>query len=325
MNHSEMTAKLRDGIGFIAALDQSGGSTPKALKGYGVEDNAWSSDEEMFDLIHQMRSRIITSPCFGGGKVIGAILFERTMDGTVDGKPTPQALIDRGVVPFIKIDKGLEDEADGVQLMKPMPELDALLTKAKGLEDEANGVQMMKPMPELTGLLERARGLGVFGTKERSVINLANREGIAAAVAQQFDVARQVLAHGMVPIIEPEVNLKSAERDAADRLLLAAILENLDSIPDGQQVMLKLSLPTEAGLFRPLVDRPKVLRVVALSGGFSREDACRELAKNPGMIASFSRALLSDLRHQQSDEEFNRTLGTAIDEIYDASVTRLPA
>jgi fructose-bisphosphate aldolase class I len=290
---------MREGNGFIAALDQSGGSTPKALKGYGVEDNAWSSDEEMFDLIHQMRSRIITSPCFGGGKVIGAILFERTMDGTVDGKPTPQALVDRGIVPFIKIDKGLEDEA--------------------------NGVQMMKPMPELTGLLERARGLGVFGTKERSVINLANREGIAAAVAQQFDVARQVLAHGMVPIIEPEVNIKSAERDAADRLLLAAILENLDSIPDGQQVMLKLSLPTEAGLFRPLVDHPKVLRVVALSGGFSREDACRELAKNPGMIASFSRALLSDLRHQQSDEEFNRTLGTAIDEIYDASVTRLPA
>ena len=299
MNHSEMTAKLRDGIGFIAALDQSGGSTPKALKGYGVEDDAWSSDEEMFGLIHQMRSRIITSPCFGGGKVIGTILFERTMDGTVDGKPTPQALVDRGIVPFIKIDKGLEDEA--------------------------NGVQMMKPMPELTGLLERARGLGVFGTKERSVINLANREGIAAAVAQQFDVARQVLAHGMVPIIEPEVNIKSAARDAADRLLLAAILENLDSIPDGQQVMLKLSLPTEAGLFRPLVDHPKVLRVVALSGGFSREDACRELAKNPGMIASFSRALLSDLRHQQSDEEFNRTLGTAIDEIYDASVTRLPA
>ena len=299
MTNDEMMARMREGNGFIAALDQSGGSTPKALKGYGVEDNAWSSDEEMFDLIHKMRSRIITSPCFGGGKVIGAILFERTMDGTVDGKPTPQALVDRGIVPFIKIDKGLEDEA--------------------------NGVQMMKPMPELTGLLERARGLGVFGTKERSVINLANREGIAAAVAQQFDVARQVLAHGMVPIIEPEVNIKSAERDAADRLLLAAILENLDSIPDGQQVMLKLSLPTEAGLFRPLVDRPKVLRVVALSGGFSREDACRELAKNPGMIASFSRALLSDLRHQQSDEEFNRTLGTAIDEIYDASVTRLPA
>ena len=299
MNHAEMTARMREGNGFIAALDQSGGSTPKALKGYGVEDGAWSTDEEMFGLIHQMRSRIITSPCFGGGKVIGAILFERTMDGTVDGKPTPQALVERGIVPFIKIDKGLEDEV--------------------------NGVQMMKPMPELTGLFERARGLGVFGTKERSVINLANREGIAAVVAQQFDVARQVLAHGMVPIIEPEVNIKSPERDAADRLLLDAILENLDSIPDGQQVMLKLSLPTEAGLFQPLVDHSKVLRVVALSGGFSREDACRELAKNPGMIASFSRALLSDLRAQQSDEEFNRTLGQAIDEIYDASVARLPA
>ena len=299
MTNDEMMARMREGNGFIAALDQSGGSTPKALKGYGVEDGAWSTDEEMFGLIHQMRSRIITSPCFGGGKVIGAILFERTMDGTVEGKPTPQALIDRGIVPFIKIDKGLEDES--------------------------NGVQMMKPMPELTGLLDRARGLGVFGTKERSVINLANREGIAAVVAQQFDVARQVLGHGMVPIIEPEVNIKSPERDAADRLLLDAILENLDSIPDGQQVMLKLSLPTEAGLFQPLVDHPKVLRVVALSGGFSREDACRELARNPGMIASFSRALLSDLRHQQSDEEFNRTLGTAIDEIYDASVARLPA
>ena len=211
MNHAEMTARMREGNGFIAALDQSGGSTPKALKGYGVEDGAWSTDEEMFGLIHQMRSRIITSPCFGGGKVIGAILFERTMDGTVDGKPTPQALVERGIVPFIKIDKGLEDEV--------------------------NGVQMMKPMPELTGLFERARGLGVFGTKERSVINLANREGIAAVVAQQFDVARQVLAHGMVPIIEPEVNIKSPERDAADRLLLDAILENLDSIPDGQYLL----------------------------------------------------------------------------------------
>ncbi|HTK58007.1 MAG TPA: fructose bisphosphate aldolase [Sphingomicrobium sp.] len=289
-----MLRKIKQGQGFIAALDQSGGSTPKALKGYGIEEGAWSNDEEMFALIHKMRSRIITSPSFGNGKVIGAILFERTMDGTVDGKPTPQALIDQGVVPFIKIDKGLEDDADGVQLMKPMPELDALLTKA--------------------------RGLGVFGTKERSVINLANAEGIAAVVAQQFDVARQVLAHDMVPIIEPEVNIKSPERDAADRILLAEILKNLDAIPDGQRVMLKLSLPVEAGLFQPLVDHPKVLRVVALSGGFSRADACVELGKNPGMIASFSRALLSDLRAHQTDEEFDRTLGTAIDEIYSASV-----
>jgi len=294
MNQSEMTAKIEQGDGFIAALDQSGGSTPKALKGYGVEEGAWGSDEEMFDLIHQMRSRIITSPCFGGGKVIGAILFERTMDGTVAGKPTPQALYDQGVVPFIKIDKGLEEEANGVQLMKPMPELD--------------------------GLLSRAKGLGVFGTKERSVINLANREGIAAIVRQQFDIARQVLGHGMMPIIEPEVNIKSPERDAADRILLEEILANLDELAEGQRVMLKLSIPTEAGLFKPLVDHPKVLRVVALSGGFSREDACRELAKNPGMIASFSRALLSDLRSQQSDEEFDQTLGTAIDEIHAASV-----
>ena len=299
MNHEQMIAKMEAGDGFIAALDQSGGSTPKALAGYGVEASEYSTDQEMFDLIHQMRARIVTSPCFGSGKVIGAILFERTMDGHVAGKPTPRALIDQGVVPFIKIDKGLENEANGVQLMKPMP----------GLDD----------------LLIRAKGLGVFGTKERSVINLANREGIAAIVAQQFDVARQVLAHGMIPIIEPEVNIKSPERDAADRILLAEILRNLESIPEGAQVMLKLSLPAEAGLFQPLIDHPTVLRVVALSGGFSRADACRELARNPGMIASFSRALLSDLRHQQSDAEFNRTLGTAIDEIYDASVARVPA
>ncbi len=299
MNQSEMTAKIRQGDGFIAALDQSGGSTPKALKGYGIEEGAWGSDEEMFGLIHQMRSRIITSPCFGGGKVIGAILFERTMDGTVDGKPTPQALIDQGVVPFIKIDKGLEAEENGVQMMKPMPELDALL--------------------------DRARGLGVFGTKERSVINSANEAGIAVLVAQQFQVAKQVLAHGMMPIIEPEVNIKSPDRSESDDLLLSAILEELDEMAVGQQVMLKLSIPAEAGLFQPLVDHPKVLKVVALSGGFSRDEACRELAKNPGMIASFSRALLSDLRAQQSDEEFDRTLGNAIDEIYQASTARVPA
>ncbi len=299
MTQSEMREKIRTGNGFIAALDQSGGSTPKALKGYGYEGDEWSSDEEMFDLIHQMRSRIITAPSFGGGKVIGAILFERTMDGTIEGKPVPQALIDRGIVPFIKIDKGLEEEA--------------------------NGVQLMKPMPELSGLLGRAKQFGVFGTKERSVINLANREGIAAAVAQQFDIARQVLGAGLVPIIEPEVNIKSPERDAADRILLDEILKNLDAVPDGEQVMLKLSIPVEAGLFAPLVEHPKVLRLVALSGGFSRADACRELARNPGMIASFSRALLSDLRVQQSDAEFDRTLGTAIDEIHEASTAKVPA
>ncbi|MEP6983055.1 MAG: fructose bisphosphate aldolase [Sphingomicrobium sp.] len=299
MNQSEMTAKIEQGDGFIAALDQSGGSTPKALTGYGIEEGAWGSDEEMFGLIHQMRSRIITSPCFASGKVLGAILFERTMDGTVGGKPTPQALIDIGVVPFIKIDKGLEAEE--------------------------NGVQMMKPMPGLDELLARARSLGVFGTKERSVINSANSAGIAVLVAQQFQVAKQVLAHGLMPIIEPEVNIKSADRAESDDLLLTALLEELDEIPEGQRVMLKLSIPANAGLFQPLVEHPKVLRVVALSGGFSREEACRKLARNPGMIASFSRALLSDLRAQQSDEEFNKTLGTAIEEIYQASTTKVPA
>jgi fructose-bisphosphate aldolase, class I len=299
MNQSEMIAKIEKGDGFIAALDQSGGSTPKALTGYGVEEGAWSTDEEMFGLIHQMRQRIMTAPCFGSGKVIGAILFERTMDGQVDGKPTPHALADQGVVPFIKIDKGLEAEANGVQLMKPMPELEPLLRRAKALR--------------------------VFGTKERSVINVANRDGIAAIVRQQFDVARQVLAHGMVPIIEPEVNIKSPSRDEADRILLDVLLDHLDALHEGERVMLKLSIPAQAGLFHPLVEHPNVLRVVALSGGFSREEACRELARNPGLIASFSRALLSDLRHQQSDDEFNRTLETAIDEIYEASVTTIPA
>jgi fructose-bisphosphate aldolase, class I len=299
MTTSEMREKIASGNGFIAALDQSGGSTPKALTGYGYRGDEWSNDEEMFDLIHQMRSRIITSPSFGNGKVIGAILFERTMDGAIDGKPVPQALIDQGVVPFIKIDKGLEDEAKGVQMMKPMPELDALLTRAKAL--------------------------GVFGTKERSVINLANAQGIAAVVAQQFEVARKVLSHGMVPIIEPEVSIKSPERAEADRILLAEILKALDSVPASEQVMLKLTIPAEAGLFEPLIRHPKVLRVVALSGGFSREEACRQLARNPGMIASFSRALLSDLRHDQDDEEFDRTLGTAIDEIHCASVAEVAA
>jgi len=299
MNHADMMAKIERGDGFIAALDQSGGSTPKALKGYGIEEGAWSNDEEMFGLIHKMRSRIVSSPSFGSGKILGAILFERTMDGTIDGKPVPQLLIDKGIVPFIKIDKGLEEEA--------------------------NGVQMMKPMPTLIDLLTRAKGLGVFGTKERSVINLANPEGVGAVVEQQFNVGRQVLSQGLVPIIEPEVNIKSAERDAADRLLLNAILLELESIPNGQRVMLKLSIPAEPDLFQPLVEHPRVLRVVALSGGFSRDEACAELAKNPGMIASFSRALLSDLRHGMSDEEFDRSLGTAIDEIYEASTEKVPA
>jgi fructose-bisphosphate aldolase class I len=297
MQQEDMKKKIGEGNGFIAALDQSGGSTPKALKGYGIEESAYSNDDEMFGLIHQMRSRIISSPAFTGDKVIGAILFEKTMDGTVDGKPTPAALIEKGVVPFIKIDKGLEDEANGVQLMKPMPELDALLTKAKGL--------------------------GVFGTKERSVINSANREGIAAVVAQQFAVGQQVLAHGMMPMIEPEVNIKSETRAECDRILLEELLKQLDALPQGQQVMLKLSLPVQPGLFDPLVDHPKVLRVVALSGGYKRPEACAELAKNRGIVASFSRALLEDLRAQMSDEEFNASLGSAIDEIYKGSTQKV--
>lgn len=296
MNFTEMREKIAHGAGFIAALDQSGGSTPKALKGYGVEDDAWSTEEEMFGLIHQMRSRIITAPSFTGDKVIGAILFERTMDGQVDGKPTPQALIERGVVPFIKIDKGLEAEANGVQLMKPMPELDALLARAKGL--------------------------GVFGTKERSVINLANAEGIAAVVKQQFEVAQQVIAGGLMPIIEPEVNIKSPERAGADAILKAELLKALDAMTGDDQVMLKLSLPAEPGLFDALTEHPRVLRVVALSGGFKRPEACVELAKNKGIIASFSRALLEDLRAPMSDAEFDAALGEAIGAIYTASTTK---
>ena len=291
--NAAMLDQIKSGQGFIAALDQSGGSTPKALKGYGIEADAFSNDEEMFGLIHDMRSRIVTAPCFNGEKVIGAILFERTMDGEAGGKPVPALLWERGVVPFLKVDKGLEDEADGVQLMKANP----------GLDD----------------LCERAVAKGVFGTKMRSVVNLANPAGIKAIVEQQFAEAARIASNGLVPIIEPEVNIKSAERDAADRLLLNELIAALDAWT-GAPVMLKLSLPTEAGLFQPLVDHPKVLRVVALSGGFARPEACVELAKNPGIIASFSRALLEDLRHQMSDEEFNASLGGAIKEIHAASV-----
>ncbi|MAC59447.1 MAG: fructose bisphosphate aldolase [Novosphingobium sp.] len=299
MQYTDMAAKMAEGNGFIAALDQSGGSTPKALKGYGIEDDAWSTEEEMFGLIHEMRSRIISSPVFTGEKVIGAILFERTMDGQVGGVPTPSALIAKGIVPFIKIDKGLEDEANGVQMMKPMPTLDALL--------------------------ERSKALGVFGTKERSVINSANAEGIAAIVKQQFEVGKQVISHGMMPMIEPEVNIKSETRADCDKILLAEILKNLDELPEGQQVMLKLSLPVVPGTFDPLVEHPKVLRVVALSGGYSRKEACVELAKNKGIIASFSRALLNDLRAQMSDAEFNASLAEAIDDIYKGSTQKAEA
>ncbi|MBN8815124.1 MAG: fructose bisphosphate aldolase [Sphingomonas sp.] len=296
MNTAEMTAKIAAGHGFLAALDQSGGSTPKALKGYGIEEGAWLDDAGMYALIQAMRARIITSPVFTGDKVIGAILFERTMDSQIDGRPAPAVLADRGVVPFIKIDKGLEDEANGVQLMKPMP----------GLDD----------------LLARAAKLGMFGTKERSVVNLANREGIAAIVAQQVEVGQQVLGHGLVPILEPETNIKSAERAQCDEILTDELRKALDAMPGDAKVMLKLSLPAHAGQYDALIAHPRVLKVVALSGGYNRHDACVELAKNKGMIASFSRALLEDLRFQMTDAEFDKALGEAIDEIYDASVNK---
>lgn len=295
MQDPKMLEKVATAPGFIAALDQSGGSTPKALKGYGIQEGAYSNDEEMFALIHEMRSRIITSPSFSGDKVVGAILFERTMDGDAGGKPVPAALWDKGVVPFLKVDKGLEDEADGVQMMKPMPGLDELL--------------------------QRAKAKGVFGTKKRSVINQASPTGIAAIVKQQFEVAEQILANGLMPIIEPEVNIKSADRGQSDAILRDEILKALDTLSGENKVMLKLSIPAEAGTFDPLVSHPRVLRVVALSGGYARPEACIELAKNKGMIASFSRALLEDLRDKMSVEEFDRSLGQAIDEIAAASAT----
>ena len=297
--NADMLAKVKNANGFIAALDQSGGSTPGALKGYGYNGDEWSSDEEMNDLGHKKRVRIISSPVFNGEKVLGAILFERTMDGDAHGKPVAEYLWSRGVVPFLKIDKGLADEANGVQLMKPMPELDALLARA---------VQK-----------------GIFGTKERSVIHLANPAGIAEVVGQQFEIANQVRRHGLVPIIEPEVNIKSPERGAADEILRDELILHLDRLPEGSEVMLKLSIPEKPGTFDALIDHPRVLRVVALSGGFSRGDACRELAKNPGMIASFSRALLEDLRQDTSEEDFDRSLSEAIDEIYEASTEKVAA
>lgn len=294
MNTQEMTTRIATGQGFIAALDQSGGSTPKALLGYGVDESEWSGEEEMFAQIHAMRARVITSPCFSSGKVIGAILFEKTMDREVDGKPTAEALKARGVVPFIKVDEGLADEANGVQLMKPMVKLDALLAKSVAQ--------------------------GMFGTKMRSVIKAANPAGIAAVVAQQFEVGAKIIAAGLMPIIEPEYDITAEDREAGEALLMAEILKHLDALPEGQQVMLKLSIPATPGLYDPLIRHPKVLRVVALSGGFSTDDACARLSHNPGMIASFSRGLLQDLRKGQSDAEFNATLGKAIDQIASASV-----
>lgn len=294
MNHEQMTVKIAEAQGFIAALDQSGGSTPKALRGYGVEDSEWSGDDEMFAQIHAMRARVITSPCFGSGKVIGAILFEKTMDGEVDGVPTADALKARGVVPFIKVDQGLEDEA--------------------------NGVQMMKPLDKLPALLEKSVAKGMFGTKMRSVIKSANAEGIAAVVAQQFEVGNQIADAGLMPMLEPEYDITATDRAEGEDILLAELQKGLDALPEGRKVMLKLSIPARPGHYTTLIAHPNVLRVVALSGGFSTDDACDHLAKNPGMIASFSRGLLQDLRKGQSDEEFDAALGGAIDQIAAASV-----
>jgi fructose-bisphosphate aldolase class I len=298
MANDKMMAQISTKAGFIAALDQSGGSTPGALRLYGIPDTAYSGEAEMFRLMHEMRVRIMTAPAFTGAKVIAAILFEATMDGQVQGKPTPTFLWDdRNVIPFLKVDKGLEAEADGVSLMKPIPGLDALLA--------------------------RAVKLGIFGTKMRSVINLASRQGIAAIAKQQFDVAAQIAEHGLLPIIEPEVSIKSPDKAGAEEILLAEINKNLDRLPSGRQVMLKLTIPDVPDLYSGLVNDKRIARVVALSGGYTRADACKRLAANHGVIASFSRALVGDLRHSMSDAEFNAALAQSIDEIYRASTEKV--
>jgi fructose-bisphosphate aldolase class I len=293
----QMTQMAEKG-GFIAALDQSGGSTPTALRLYGIADTDYSGDEAMYRLMHEMRVRIMTSSAFTGDKVIGAILFEKTMDGEAEGKPVPSYLWeDRGVVPFLKVDKGLASEENGVQVMKPMPELDVLLA--------------------------RAAGLGIFGTKMRSVVGNANRAGIASIVKQQFEVGRQILGHGLIPIIEPEVSIKSPTKQEAEAILRDEIARELDALPQGIQVMLKLTIPTVADFYDELAAHKAVVRVVALSGGYSREDACEKLSHNHKMIASFSRALTEDLRISMTDAEFDASLAKTIDQIYTASVTKV--
>jgi fructose-bisphosphate aldolase, class I len=295
--NEKMLAQMREKQGFIAALDQSGGSTPGALKQYGIPESDYSGDEEMFKLMHEMRVRIVTAPSFTGEKVIGTILFERTMNGEANGKPVPAFLWeDRGIVPFLKVDKGLEDEANGVQLMKPMPQLDTLL--------------------------KRAVECNIFGTKMRSVIKQASPEGIAAIAKQQFEVAQQIIAHGLVPIIEPEVSIKAPDKKNAEELLLAELKKNLDALPESANVMLKLTIPDVQDLYLPLTRHPRVVRVVALSGGYPLDDACRRLSHNHGMIASFSRALINDLKKQQTDAEFDATLSKTIDQICQASTVK---
>jgi fructose-bisphosphate aldolase class I len=295
--NSAMKTQMSEKPGFIAALDQSGGSTPGALRAYGIPDSAYSGEAEMYKLMHEMRVRIISSPAFTGAKVIAAILFERTMDGQAHGKPVPSYLWeDRGVVPFLKVDKGMEAEADGVTLMKPIGGLDELL--------------------------ERAVKLGIYGTKMRSTINLASKTGIAAIAAQQFEVGAQIAAHGLVPILEPEVLIKSPEKAAAEAILLAELMKGADALPADRQVMVKVTIPDVPDLYAPLIAHPKVQRVVALSGGYPRPEACKRLTANHGMIASFSRALIDGLTVSMSDAEFDAALKAAIDEIYTASTEK---
>jgi fructose-bisphosphate aldolase, class I len=298
MANGKMLEQMSSKGGFIAALDQSGGSTPGALRLYGISDSEYSGDAEMFKLVHEMRVRIITAPAFSGDKVIAAILFERTMDGEAKGKPVPTYLWEeRGVVPIVKVDKGLEAEKDGVSLMKPMPDLDKLLA--------------------------RAVKLGVFGTKMRSVINLASKSGIAAIARQQFEFGEQIAKHGLIPILEPEISIKSPDKRGAEAILLAELTKGLDALPTGRKVMFKLTLPEVPDFYAPLIKDKRVARVVALSGGYTRAEACKRLAANHGMIASFSRALAQDLRRSMSDAEFDAALAGAIDEIYRASTVKV--
>ncbi|WP_436884466.1 fructose bisphosphate aldolase [Staphylococcus arlettae] len=294
--NKEQLEKIKTGKGFIAALDQSGGSTPKALKDYGVTEDQYNSEDEMFNLVHDMRTRIVDSPAFTSDKIVGAILFEQTMDRTVDGKYTGDYLADKGIVPFLKVDKGLDEQKDGVQLMKPMPELDSLLSRA----NERN----------------------IFGTKMRSNILELNKDGIDLVVKQQFDVAKQIIAAGLVPIIEPEVNINAENKADIEAYLADSILTELNKLNDDQLVMLKLTIPTNPNQYQTLINHQNVVRVVALSGGYSRDEANNLLKANDGLIASFSRALISDLNVNQSDEEFDRILGETIESIYDASVNK---
>lgn len=294
MSYQEQLKRIKNDPGFIAALDQSGGSTPKALRMYGVEESEYDNDDEMFTKVHEMRSRIMTCDCFDSERVLGAILFEDTMDREVNGKPTANYLWeDKNIVPFLKVDKGLAEQMDGVQVMKPITNLDTLLDKAKTYP--------------------------IFGTKMRSVIHSASASGIEKVVQQQFDVAKQILSKGLMPIVEPEVNIQSADKAESEAILKAEILRNLERLDEDQQVMLKLTLPEQAGFYKELIDHPKVLKVVALSGGYSRDEACEKLKQNPRMIASFSRAFTEGLSKSQSDSEFSDTINASIDKIYSAS------